>query len=65
MLLTGEQSGRVKQSLAERDRTEVLRQILTKHTQREIGYDEAQEIGTSLIEFYKLLAEEVCDDTTS
>ena len=44
------------------DRVEELRQILARQEQREVGYSEAQEIGTSLVEFYQLLAEEVCDE---
>lgn len=35
---------------------ERLRQILTIEQSREVPYDEAQEIGNSLIEFYGLLA---------
>jgi len=40
------------------DRVEALRQIIAKQRRREVGYDEAREIGNTLIEFYLILAEE-------
>ena len=42
----------------EPERIESLRQILKKEQCREVTYDEAQEIGRSLIRFFKALAEE-------
>ncbi|MGH7157473.1 MAG: hypothetical protein ACREGD_00115 [Candidatus Saccharimonadales bacterium] len=47
------------------DKVEALRQIIAKQEQREVGYEEAQEIGTLLIEFYQVLAEDVCNDPES
>jgi hypothetical protein len=46
------------------DRVEVLRQILTNQQHRPVDYDEAQEIGDSLIAFYQALAEEEPDEFT-
>ena len=68
MLLTSQQSGETEtirsvEPIA--DNVEVLRQILARQQQREIGYDEAQDIGDSLIEFYEVLAEEVQDAPAS
>ncbi len=47
------------------DRVEALRQILTCQQHRQVSYDEAQDIGDSLVEFYQVLAEEVLDDSTN
>ena len=41
------------------DRTERLRLILEHEQGRPISYDEAQELGESLINFFEVLAEEV------
>ena len=43
------------------DQTEVLRQIIAQRVDHDIDYEEAQEIGNNLLEFYQLLAEEVDD----
>ena len=43
------------------DNIEVLRRILAKEQCRDVTYDEAQAIGESLVEFYRVLAEEVDD----
>jgi len=45
------------------DDFEVLRQILSHEQHREITYDEASDIGESLIEFFKLLAGVVKNDS--
>lgn len=42
--------------------TERLRQILSSQQQRDVGYDEAQEVGATLIEFFEILAEEEQDE---
>jgi hypothetical protein len=68
MLLTSQRLGEIETrrpntSTADIDGIEVLRHILAKQEQREIGYNEAQEIGASLIEFYQILAEEASDDS--
>jgi hypothetical protein len=70
VLLTSQRSGETSAQLqgadeAGSDRVEVLRRILATEQQRDIAYDEAREIGDSLIEFYQVLAEEVCDDPES
>ena len=70
MLLTSQRSGEIETQLpgaadADNDNVEALRQILIKQERREVGYGEAQEIGTSLIEFYQILAEEASDDSES
>jgi hypothetical protein len=68
MLLTGQRLGEIgtqQPTEAAIDSVEALRQILTKQQQREIGYEEAREIGDSLIEFYEVLAEEVQDAPAS
>ena len=70
MLLASQRSGEIETRLPDADGTgtdnvEALRQILVKQQQREIGYGEAKEIGDSLIEFFQVLAEEVCDDPES
>ena len=59
-----QQAEKIK-TLPEVDSTEALRRIIAKQEQREVGYDEAREIGASLIEFYQVLAEEACDDSES
>ncbi len=41
------------------DSVEQLRRILSRQQQRLVNYDEAQEVGNSLIDFYQILAEEV------
>jgi len=48
----------------ENDPVESLRQILACQQQR-VNYEEALEIGNSLIEFYKVLAEGQNDEQTS
>lgn len=65
MLLTSQRSREIKaQPSQATDKVEMLRQIIAKQEQREVGYDEAREIGDTLIEFYQLLAEEDCDEST-
>lgn len=41
----------------ENDRIEKLRQILEYEQNREISHEEAQEVGDSLIQFFKVLGE--------
>jgi hypothetical protein len=66
MLLTSQRIGEIEEPQSQAtDKVEALRQIIAKQEQREVGYEEAQEIGTSLIEFYQVLAEEVCNDPES
>lgn len=63
MLLTGQILGEIEaKPLQIADKVEALRQIIAKQEQREVGYDEAREIGDTLIEFYQVLAEEVEDE---
>lgn len=67
MLLTINRPGETQVGLSNidavtTDKVETLRQILAMQEQREIGYDEARDIGASLIEFYQVLAEEVDDE---
>ena len=45
------------------DQIEVLRQILVQQETREVGYEEAREIGNALLDFYTLLAEKGCDES--
>ncbi len=60
MLLASQSIGEIEtQPMQATDKVEVLRQIIAKQENREVGYGEAQEIGVSLIEFYQVLAEEV------
>lgn len=40
----------------ESDSLEALRQILVKEQHREVAYEEAANIGVSLIEFFEVLA---------
>lgn len=61
MLSTGEIQ-KTKPSVQPADKTELLRQIIVNQENREVGYDEAQEIGNALLEFYQILADEVCDE---
>lgn len=61
MLLTSERQGAV-QEIQPTDRVEMLRRIIISQEQREVGYDEAREIGDTLIEFYQILAEEAQDE---
>jgi len=65
MLLTSD-SPATQQSIVgvtDADQVEALRAILGKQQCREVGYDEARDIGASLVEFYQVLAEEVCDES--
>ena len=65
MLLTSEHISEVRAETTDSSgTTEALRHILILQERREIGHDEAQEIGMSLIEFYQLLADGTDDDTT-
>jgi hypothetical protein len=65
MLLTGQQTEEVTTEPPQQaDGVETLRQIIARQELREVGYDEAHEIGNSLLEFYEILAEEVCDETS-
>jgi hypothetical protein len=61
MLSTGKIQ-KTKPSVQPVDKTELLRQIIVNQEKREVGYDEAQEIGNALLEFYQILADEVCDE---
>lgn len=66
MLVTSQHSGENGVQLsatAEVDKVETLRHILAVQQQREVGYDEAREIGTALLDFYEILAEEVYDES--
>jgi hypothetical protein len=66
MLLASQRPGKIEASPSSGDGSvEALRQIIALREQREVGYDEAQEVGASLIEFYQLLAEESDDDAES
>lgn len=63
MLLTRQRSGVIEvQPSQATDKVEALRQIIAKQEHREVGYDEAREIGDTLIEFYQVLAEEAEDE---
>ena len=46
----------------ETDTVESLRRILEDKENRPISYDEALQIGDSLIEFYRILGEEAYDE---
>lgn len=43
------------------DRFEALRHILEARQNRDVSYDEALEIGESLVSYFKLLAEDSSD----
>lgn len=43
--------------ISDKDRIEKLRLILCRDMGREVTYEEAREIGSDLIEFYKILAQ--------
>lgn len=60
MLSTSEIQTRIL-SVETTDQTEVLRQIIAQKVDHDIDYEEAQEIGNNLLEFYQLLAEEADD----
>lgn len=62
MLSTGEIQ-KTKPPVQPVDKTELLRQIIVNQENREVGYGEAQEIGNALLEFYQILADEVCDES--
>ena len=58
MLLTSQRPGIIEtQPSQTSDTIEVLRQIITKQERRQIDYDEAKEVGDSLIQFFQVLAE--------
>lgn len=58
MLLTSQRPRETEtEPLQAADTTETLRQIIAKQERREVGYDEAKEIGSSLIQFFQVLAE--------
>ncbi len=58
MLLTSQRSGEVEaQPLQPDDSIEALRLIIAEQERREVGYDEAKEIGSSLLQFFRVLAE--------
>jgi hypothetical protein len=66
MLATSQKSGKMREKVSTSDTTDhinALRRILTTQSRREVGYDEAKEVSASLIEFYEILATEVCDET--
>ncbi len=46
------------------DRVECLQKVL-RELDVEVSYDEAQEIGNSLVEFFETLAQEVDDESDS
>lgn len=60
MLITSQKSVAVEQEQFA-DKFEVLRAIIIRQELREVGHDEAREIGESLLDFYHLLAEEESD----
>lgn len=62
MLITSQKSVAVEQKQSA-DKFEVLRAIIIKQESREVGHDEAREIGESLLDFYSLLADEAPDGT--
>jgi hypothetical protein len=62
MLITSQKSVAVEQKQSA-DKFEVLRAIIIKQESREVGHDEAREIGESLLDFYCLLADEAPDGT--
>lgn len=64
MLLTKRQS-KENAETADRDPVAELRNILSAQQQRGVGYEEASEIGMSLVEFYETLAEEIEDEPAS
>ena len=45
------------QPLQTTDSVGVLQQIIAKQGQRSVSYDEAKEVGDSLIQFFQVLAE--------
>jgi hypothetical protein len=45
------------EKILENDRIELLRRILERKQNRAVTYDEALEIGESLLTFYKVLAD--------
>ena len=62
-MLSTSETQKTKPSVKPTDKTELLRQIIINQENREVDYDEAQEIGNTLLEFYRVLAEEVCDES--
>jgi hypothetical protein len=60
MLITSQMPVVVEQKQSA-DKFEVLRAIIIRQELREVGHDEAREIGESLIDFYSLLADEARD----
>lgn len=60
MLLTSNslETQRPIAGIADTNQIDELRTILGKQQSREVGYDEARDIGASLIEFYQVLADE-------
>jgi hypothetical protein len=60
MLITSQMPVVVEQKQSA-DKFEVLRAIIIRQESREVGHDEAREIGESLLDFYQLLAEEESD----
>ena len=62
MLITSPKLVAVEQEQSA-DKFEILRAIVMRQQMREVGHDEAREIGESLMDFYSLLADEAPDDT--
>lgn len=60
MLITSQMPVVVEQKQSA-DKFEVLRAIIIRQESREVGHDEAREIGESLLDFFQLLAEEESD----
>ena len=60
MLIASHKSAAIEQEQSD-DKFEVLRAIIIRQELREVGHDEAREIGESLLDFYHLLAEEELD----
>ena len=60
MLITSQKSVAVEQEQSA-DKFELLRAIVMRQESREVGHDEAREIGESLLDFYSLLADEAPD----
>ena len=60
MLITSQKPVAVEQEQSA-DIFEVLRANVMRQESREVGHDEARDIGESLLDFYHLLAEEESD----
>lgn len=66
MSLASKQQTEVKvEEAAQGINTEALRQILIAKSNKEVSHEDAKEIGTSLIEFFEVLATEEVDELDS